>query len=68
VCEPECPVDAIIADSVDGVERWLELNRWLAGGWPNITRKSAPPQTPINSGAEPDKFKILLREAGGEEA
>jgi ferredoxin len=26
VCEPECPVDAIKADSEPGLEKWLSLN------------------------------------------
>ena len=27
VCEPECPVDAILPDTETQAERWLELNR-----------------------------------------
>ena len=30
VCEPECPVEAIIPDSEPPAERWLELNRQYA--------------------------------------
>ena len=26
VCEPECPVDAIKADTEPGLEKWLEIN------------------------------------------
>ena len=26
VCEPECPVDAIMADTEPGLEKWLSLN------------------------------------------
>ena len=26
VCEPECPVDAIKADTEPGSEKWLEIN------------------------------------------
>jgi ferredoxin len=43
VCEPECPVDAIIPDSEGEAERWLELNRQYAASWPNITRKKPYP-------------------------
>ena len=25
VCEPECPVDAIVADTESGSEKWLEI-------------------------------------------
>jgi len=43
VCEPECPAEAIIPDSKDGSERWVEVNRQYASTWPNITRKGNPP-------------------------
>ena len=43
VCEPECPVDAIKADSEPGLEKWLSLNAEFARIWPNITVKKAPP-------------------------
>jgi ferredoxin len=39
VCEPECPVEAIVADSDDKATPWLERNRTYAIEWPNITRK-----------------------------
>ena len=43
VCEPECPVEAIIPDTEDDVEKWVELNREYSEKWPNITRKGEPP-------------------------
>ena len=39
VCEPECPVDAIQADSDPGADEWLEYNREMSEIWPNITEK-----------------------------
>jgi ferredoxin len=48
VCEPECPVDAIKADSEPGLEKWLSLNAEYAKIWPNITVKKAPPRTQRN--------------------
>jgi ferredoxin len=39
VCEPECPVDAIVADTEAGSEKWLELNTKYSEIWPNITEK-----------------------------
>ena len=44
VCEPECPVEAIIPDSESNAEQWLELNRQYAAAWPNITRKKPYPK------------------------
>ena len=43
VCEPECPVEAIIPDSETAAEQWLTLNREYSASWPNITRKKPPP-------------------------
>ena len=44
VCVPECPVDAIKADTEPGLEKWLELNREYAQKWPNITAKKDMPK------------------------
>jgi ferredoxin len=44
VCEPECPVEAIIPDSETAAEQWLEVNRQYAASWPNITRKKPYPE------------------------
>jgi len=43
VCEPECPVEAILPDSEPNLDKWLELNAKYAEEWPNITRKGPPP-------------------------
>jgi len=43
VCEPECPAEAIKADTEPGLEKWLDLNTKYADIWPNITiKKDAP--------------------------
>ena len=44
VCEPECPAEAIIPDTLEGTESWVEHNRVYAQQWPNITRKKTPPE------------------------
>jgi ferredoxin len=44
VCEPECPVDAIVADTESGSEKWLEVNTKYSEIWPNITVKKNPPE------------------------
>lgn len=43
VCEPECPVDAIKADTEPGLEGWLKLNKDFSLTWPNIAVKGEPP-------------------------
>ena len=44
VCEPECPIDAIVSDNVDlkDKEKWLELNKKYSEEWPVITTKKDP--------------------------
>ena len=43
VCEPECPVDAIISDNDDSEGKWMEVNKKYADIWPNINEKKDPP-------------------------
>jgi len=43
VCEPECPVEAIVPDTEPGLEKWLQINTEYAEKWPNITRMGEPP-------------------------
>ena len=57
VCEPECPVDAIIPDTDKQAEAWLETNREYSEKWPNITRKKDAPADADEWKDESDKFK-----------
>ena len=50
VCEPECPVEAIVPDTEPNTESWVDHNRSFSGAWPNITRKKEPP-------ADADKWR-----------
>ena len=55
VCEPECPIDAIKADtdeSVKEMEKWLLLNKKFSAIWPNISKKKDPM-------AEHEKFREI---------
>jgi len=66
VCEPECPVEAIIPDSEPPAERWLELNREYAVTWPNITRKKTYPADADQWKDVPDKYdKYFSPNPGG---
>lgn len=47
VCEPECPPEAILPDTADGAEQWVDFNHKYSELWPNITRKK-----PAIDGAE----------------
>ena len=45
VCEPECPIDAIKADTDETVEdkdKWLLINKKFSAIWPNISKKQEP--------------------------
>ena len=42
VCEPECPINAIVADTgyeENDKDKWLLLNKKFSAIWPNITKK-----------------------------
>lgn len=41
VCEPECPIGAIVPESEDLVD-WIEHNKHYSERWPNITVKKEP--------------------------
>ncbi|KQS71092.1 ferredoxin [Methylobacterium sp. Leaf361] len=42
VCEPECPADAIKADTEPGMAGWKTFNAKYADLWPNITERTEP--------------------------
>jgi ferredoxin len=50
VCEPECPADAIKADTQENLTQWVEVNRKYSESWPNITSRR-------QSFLDADKFK-----------
>jgi ferredoxin len=60
VCEPECPVDAIKADSEPGLEKWLSLN---AQGSGQILRSKKPPRRTLREG-KPDKLQYFSPNPG----
>lgn len=66
VCEPECPIEAILPDSDPRAERWLEVNREYSEKWPNITiKKDAMPEAEEMKG-ESGKMEKYFSEAPGE--
>jgi ferredoxin len=46
LCEPECPVDAIVSedDIPEGQEEFLKLNAELSAEWPVISQAKDPPE------------------------
>ena len=67
VCEPECPVEAILPDTEEEAEKWLELNRdYSTGPWPNITRKKEPPPDADDFKDQAGKFEKYFSPEPGE--
>src|ERR1700743_2605395 len=56
VCEPECPIDAIVPDSDSRAEALLQVNRDFSVVWPNLTRKKPAPADADAFKNEPDKY------------
>jgi ferredoxin len=65
VCEPECPVEAIKADTESGLEKWLALNAEYAKKWPNITQKGPPPPDAKEFDQVQNKFDQWFSEKAG---
>ena len=61
-CEPECPVDAITADTEQGSEKWLEINTQYSEIWPNISEKKNPPTDHEKFKNEKNKYEKYFKE------
>lgn len=59
VCEPECPEEAIRADTEPGLEKWVELNRKYSEIWPNITERKDPPSDAEDWAGKPNKLDYI---------
>ncbi len=61
LCEPECPVDAIVAEDDLPADQahFLALNKDLSKKWPVITEKKAAPPDAKKWEGKPDKLKLL---------
>ena len=64
VCEPECPVDAIRADTEPGLDPWLELNAKYAELWPVIIEQKDPLPTAEEWADKPGKLQHLSEKPG----
>ena len=56
VCEPECPAEAILPDTDEGADAWLQLNRDYSEKWPNITQKGESPPDAEKYDGVPNKY------------
>ena len=64
VCEPECPVEAILPDTAPDITKWLEINTEYADKWPNINRKGEPPADADKWRDKPNKAELFSPEPG----
>ena len=66
VCEPECPVEAIIPDSEAAAERWLELNRDYAATGRTSPARSRRRRMPTSGKTSTGKYeKFFSPNPGG---
>lgn len=42
VCEPECPAGAILPDTIEEAQKWVEFNKKYSEMWPNIFEQKDP--------------------------
>ncbi|MCA1851646.1 MAG: ferredoxin family protein [Beggiatoa sp.] len=63
LCEPECPVDAILSedDLSEGQRHYLDLNAELAKSWPVLNERKDPPADADEWKDVKDKLKHLER-------
>ncbi|MDG2004946.1 MAG: ferredoxin family protein [Novosphingobium sp.] len=66
VCEPECPAEAILPDTENGLEQWLEVNTKYSEEWPNITTKKDSPADADDFKGVEGKFEKLFSAEPGE--
>ena len=69
LCEPECPIDAIVADATydeDDKKKWLEVNKKYSNLWPNINKKKEPPKDSEKYKNEKNKYEKYFSEKPGE--
>ena len=69
VCEPECPVNAIVADNTfeeKEKNKWLEINGKYSKLWPNIKSKKNPPKDADKYRNEKNKYEKYFSEKPGE--
>ena len=63
LCEPECPVDAILSedDLSEGQRHYLDLNAELAKLWPVLNERKEPPADADEWKDVKDRLKYLER-------
>ncbi len=63
VCEPECPADAIRADTEDNMQEWVEFNRKYSEVWPVILSAKDPLPEAEEMDGKADKLTTAFSES-----
>ena len=69
VCQPECPVDAIVPDmdlKDDELDRWTEINKKYSLIWPVITEKKDALEKAEEFDGIENKFEKYFSESPGQ--
>ena len=66
VCEPECPIEAILPDTDENAEKWIEINQKYSELWPNITETKTPMPEAEEMKDVKGKFETDFSEEPGE--
>lgn len=63
LCVPECPVDAIFADTdvPEDQQQFIALNEELSKEWPVINEMKDPPEDAAEWNGKPGKLALLER-------
>ncbi|MEL6475282.1 MAG: DUF3470 domain-containing protein, partial [Pseudomonadota bacterium] len=62
VCEPECPADAIRADTEEGMKPWVVFNEKYSKIWPVITEAKEPLPSADEMDGQVDKLDTHFSE------
>ena len=65
VCEPECPAEAILSDTMPGLGKWLGLNSEYSAIWPNIAIKRPAPEDAKTFDGVPEKLAKYFSDKPG---
>jgi ferredoxin len=65
VCEPECPIEAIVPDTDPRAQKFLEMNRDYSQKWANITRKKPALPEAEEYKDKKDKYPAEFSEKSG---
>ena len=66
VCEPECPIEAIVPDSDPRADAFLEMNREYSEKWPVITYQKPPMPNAEENKDKLNKYPADFSEKPGE--